>query len=446
MSTKVHAPAKTAPTSSFTPVPTGLLQRKCACGGTAGLDGACTECPQEGLSSQSHSRSTGKSPALHSGLSGHDFSQVPLWSRPSRSIRPKPRISQPNDLLERETDRIADGVTCRPTAPAAALTRTERSPDQLNMGMERASDAKGALALEKNGEEQDAVDPDTPTPDSAPSAAPADPADAAPVEDEEVPAEAEPVADTEPTAEGAAATVIRGDFPRTTPKEYWFFDGETPPDYIVSTVLSTNRSGGSFDWATSRHLSLSSASDPTPRVTSAAPSSAREDAWIRVRHTDSSGVRTAASYRVTVLAPDSLDHQGTTHAPLRTAGFLSQIKYHILDQLGDVLPEDVPWNEDFNKDGLNAVTGVRDYPDFREDWGWGPESGWVVPPDNAVDNVGRFVPGSFPPHMPPQSPLTNIRIDHVIGAWFVGSTTIGSGRLVKDNNRWQIYIDHGEHE
>src|SRR5712692_6234101 len=36
-----------APAASLTPAPSGLLQRKCACGGSSGLDGECEECRKE---------------------------------------------------------------------------------------------------------------------------------------------------------------------------------------------------------------------------------------------------------------------------------------------------------------------------------------------------------------------------------------------------------------
>ena len=40
------------PKSSFTPVPSGLLQRKCACGGAPGVDGECQQCRRKRLSLQ----------------------------------------------------------------------------------------------------------------------------------------------------------------------------------------------------------------------------------------------------------------------------------------------------------------------------------------------------------------------------------------------------------
>ncbi len=62
-----------------------LLQRKCACGGTAGMAGACTECQEKNL--------TGPTPSL---------------------IQPKLKISQPNDKYEKEADRVADMVMRMP--------------------------------------------------------------------------------------------------------------------------------------------------------------------------------------------------------------------------------------------------------------------------------------------------------------------------------------------
>lgn len=40
----------TAP--SFRPLPSGLLQRKCACGNSPGFSGECTECGEQKLSNQ----------------------------------------------------------------------------------------------------------------------------------------------------------------------------------------------------------------------------------------------------------------------------------------------------------------------------------------------------------------------------------------------------------
>lgn len=85
-------------TLKFTPVHNGLLQRKCACGGSPGLDGECAECRKKRLSLQRHSANGAEPstvpPIVHEVLHspgqpldsatrtfmeprfGHDFSQV----------------------------------------------------------------------------------------------------------------------------------------------------------------------------------------------------------------------------------------------------------------------------------------------------------------------------------------------------------------------------------
>jgi hypothetical protein len=91
---------RTAPVqaSPLVPARPGLLQRKCACGGTAGMDGQCAECREKQLGVQrSADRSTGPAlapPIVHDVLRsagrpldpatrslmerrfGHDFSRV----------------------------------------------------------------------------------------------------------------------------------------------------------------------------------------------------------------------------------------------------------------------------------------------------------------------------------------------------------------------------------
>jgi hypothetical protein len=92
-------PNPSVPNPSFTPVRSTLLQRKCACGGTPGLDGECAECRRERLLGSQRNLSdqadqSGVPPVVHDVLRspghpldastnslmrarfGHDFSQV----------------------------------------------------------------------------------------------------------------------------------------------------------------------------------------------------------------------------------------------------------------------------------------------------------------------------------------------------------------------------------
>lgn len=96
MKTQTKAPSPVRP--AFTPARTGLLQRKCACGGSPGVDGECEACRNKRLSLQRQTISAAGSatapPIVHEVLSspgqpldagtrafmeprfGHDFSQV----------------------------------------------------------------------------------------------------------------------------------------------------------------------------------------------------------------------------------------------------------------------------------------------------------------------------------------------------------------------------------
>jgi Domain of unknown function (DUF4157) len=98
MTSRVHEQAREMPPQSFTPGRASSLRRKCACGGTPGLDGECEQCRKKRLSLQRRSAEpakTGTVPAIvHEVLQspgeplnpairaateryfGHDFSQV----------------------------------------------------------------------------------------------------------------------------------------------------------------------------------------------------------------------------------------------------------------------------------------------------------------------------------------------------------------------------------
>ncbi len=67
--------------SPFTPTLSGLVQRKCACGGSLGLDHECGECRRKGLASQ-----------------------PPL-------VQTKLQVNQPGNRYEQEADRMAKQVT-----------------------------------------------------------------------------------------------------------------------------------------------------------------------------------------------------------------------------------------------------------------------------------------------------------------------------------------------
>ncbi len=219
-------------------------------------------------------------------------------------------------------------------------------------------------------------------------------------------------------------TVIRG------PREMWNFNGERPAGYAVSSRLSTNRTGGTFTWSVSPQLTLSSPTGATPTVTTVTPSAARRDAWIRVRHTDAGGTRTAASYRLTILAPDTLTHLRDVDNPNAGFGYQTEIHYSISDQFGTTLPRNVPINERW------SGPAVIDFPGGN--WRRPTEGSATVNPADWYDFVTGVSAGTgfIPDPVAPTHADAAVAAQHWPGAWRVGSLTIGNGRRVSSVT-WQ---------
>ena len=78
MSVGLHAERAHSSSSGFTPIHGAMLQRKCACGGSSGLTGSCSECEKKKLVGQ--------------------------------PLQTKLRINEPGDQYEQEADRAAEQV------------------------------------------------------------------------------------------------------------------------------------------------------------------------------------------------------------------------------------------------------------------------------------------------------------------------------------------------
>lgn len=117
MQTQAQVKASLTPKPSFTPVQTGLLQRKCTCGGNPGVDGECEECRKKRLSLQHRAtdlaapstvalsmRDALRSPgqaldtatrASKQAVPGHDFSKVKV-RKDSRATKLPDKTPVPN--------------------------------------------------------------------------------------------------------------------------------------------------------------------------------------------------------------------------------------------------------------------------------------------------------------------------------------------------------------
>ena len=111
MSTEMQTKMQASPEQNFTPVQTGLLQRKFTLSNTPGLV-ENSKLDQEKLTLQ-------RSSADQAGTTtvprfGHDFSRVSVHSNGPGMIQTKLKINEPGDIYEQEADRVADAVMRMP--------------------------------------------------------------------------------------------------------------------------------------------------------------------------------------------------------------------------------------------------------------------------------------------------------------------------------------------
>jgi hypothetical protein len=124
------------PVQGLRPSQGGLLQRKCTCGGTPGVDGVCTECRSKRLqrSSPNQANLPQVSPIVNDVLQspgetldptirvsmeqgfGHDFSQVRVHAITRQEAASDLEIGRQGDRYEQEANRVAEQVM-HPLAP-----------------------------------------------------------------------------------------------------------------------------------------------------------------------------------------------------------------------------------------------------------------------------------------------------------------------------------------
>jgi len=111
MSTEMQTKVQASPAQNFTPVQTGLLQRKSALYNTPGLVEDSKQDKEKLTLQRSSADQTGTTtvPRL-----GHDFSRVRVHSTGPGMIQAKLKINEPGDIYEQEADRVADAVMRMP--------------------------------------------------------------------------------------------------------------------------------------------------------------------------------------------------------------------------------------------------------------------------------------------------------------------------------------------
>lgn len=148
MSSKTQTSVNATAKSSLNADKSGLLQRKCDCGNSAGLTGECATCQKEKLTLQQKQTA-----------SQEDVSEVPPISHEVLSlprvpvIQAKLTIGASDDPLEEEADRIADQVMAAPaySAVSVAPPRIQRFTGQTTGKSDMAAPASVDRVLSSPG-------------------------------------------------------------------------------------------------------------------------------------------------------------------------------------------------------------------------------------------------------------------------------------------------------
>ncbi|MFP5261552.1 MAG: DUF4157 domain-containing protein [Blastocatellia bacterium] len=119
MSGAVQGPVKTAAVAPVTPENPSVNQRKCACGGSAGVSGKCQSCKAKSTPVERNSVDRTTLSSLIDSLAdaaffappqvprryfatglGHNFGHLEVEPRVRQKLQPRPSVSQPEDQLE----------------------------------------------------------------------------------------------------------------------------------------------------------------------------------------------------------------------------------------------------------------------------------------------------------------------------------------------------------
>jgi hypothetical protein len=106
-----------------------LVQRKCACGGTAGITDSCVGCSNKNLTAR---RSVAALPGFASLPLDHSFAKVRVQGQGTFPdvVQARLTISQPHDPYEQEPDRVAEEVMRKPTKSETDMNGAQTSrPD-----------------------------------------------------------------------------------------------------------------------------------------------------------------------------------------------------------------------------------------------------------------------------------------------------------------------------
>jgi hypothetical protein len=235
-------------------------------------------------------------------------------------------------------------------------------------------------------------------------------------------------------------------------KDLWYFNGAAPSNTAYALQVTLNAGGvgqnGTFVWKITAGTDKASFSNgkatitvvnssATDLISKATSAPNTQDVTVTVTW---NGVPGQGPLNTEVYTAYKLTHLSDVDSADANRGYSTEIHYSIKDQFNRVLPANIEINENWTS-GLMVDFGGTN-------WNQADAGSATVAPANWADEIaGPSIAGPpvpVPVPQAPQNPLGNTAVVHWSGAWFVGSTTNGSGVKVQTNT-WQLYQDHGRH-
>jgi hypothetical protein len=226
----------------------------------------------------------------------------------------------------------------------------------------------------------------------------------------------------------------------------WWFNGQTPAGYDTQiTLTATPANAGSYQWAVvagTDKVNFSNGADTITTGTNQATvvstaSSAFQEVKIRVTV---NGI-TSGKFKMSVRAPYRLVlNQNFVHSVDPAYGYITRIYYRIEDQFTDLLPNDVPLNEQWSTGVVNDFAGAN----WRRDAPFGAIESPASWPDE-IQGESNLLPANPPSRSPCTPSLCNTAVQHWGQEWYIGSTNPGVGRRVQTDTL-QKYTDHASHQ
>jgi hypothetical protein len=240
-------------------------------------------------------------------------------------------------------------------------------------------------------------------------------------------------------------------------QKLWYFGNgiSTPQGFTLggttATLTASGGGSGSYAWSITAGSSKAALQGTTSgqnltsvQIASTSYSTSANDVTVQLQFTPTGGSAIPVSYSLSVDSPYKLiagsvtdsgvTGQSCSNPPPGTSGFQSLIAYTIMSFLG-VQITNIGVNETF-------ANLSDDY--IGNNWPVYIPGSFTSQTGTFADDVCVIFPTGTPPSLPPQSPLSSVKIDHGSQAWFIGSLTEAAGVEVQSNTL-QAYQDHGRH-